>query len=226
MSRARLGDVRRYRTWLFDCDGVILDSNQAKTDAFRQVVAPYGEAACEAFLAHHVAHGGMSRWAKFEHLFAAILQRPPEHGEVERLAAAFGARSAAAILAAPEDPAARPLFASLRRQGCRVYVVSGGAHAELAPVLAERGLDTDVDGVYGSPTPKVDLVAELDRSGMLERPGVFVGDSRIDHEVAVAHGLDFVFVSRWTEWDGWAEALPPSVPVVDGLAPILAAVGG
>ena len=38
------------RTWFFDCDGVILDSNAAKTEAFRMVATPYGGEAAEALV--------------------------------------------------------------------------------------------------------------------------------------------------------------------------------
>ena len=36
-------------------------------------------------------------------------------------------------------------------------------------------------------------------------PGVFVGDRRLDAEVAVSSALDFVFVAHWTEFAGWRD---------------------
>ena len=32
-----------YKTWLFDCDGVILDSNKIKTESYYELALPYGK---------------------------------------------------------------------------------------------------------------------------------------------------------------------------------------
>lgn len=48
-----------YRSMIFDCDGVVLNSNKVKTDAFYQASWPYGEAAAQAMVDYHVANGGV-----------------------------------------------------------------------------------------------------------------------------------------------------------------------
>ena len=37
--------ITDYASLVFDCDGVVLNSNKVKTEAFYQAVLPYGEAA-------------------------------------------------------------------------------------------------------------------------------------------------------------------------------------
>lgn len=46
--------VTDYTTLVFDCDGVVLDSNKVKTEAFYQATLPYGEAAAQAMVDYHV----------------------------------------------------------------------------------------------------------------------------------------------------------------------------
>jgi hypothetical protein len=41
------------------------------------------------------------------------------------------------------------------------------------------------------------------KSKEIQSPGLFLGDSRLDHEVAKAFGLDFIFLSQWTEFSDW-----------------------
>jgi phosphoglycolate phosphatase-like HAD superfamily hydrolase len=36
-------------------------------------------------------------------------------------------------------------------------------------------------------------------------PALFVGDSKYDHQAASGAGLDFVFLSGWTEVKDWQE---------------------
>ena len=66
-------NVADYATMVFDCDGVVLDSNRIKTEAFRTAARPYGKAAADALAAHHVANGGISRYAKFAHFIDHIV---------------------------------------------------------------------------------------------------------------------------------------------------------
>lgn len=42
-----LHDLQRYRTLVFDCDGVLLNSNMVKTQAFYSTALPYGEKAAK-----------------------------------------------------------------------------------------------------------------------------------------------------------------------------------
>ena len=73
--------VTDYITLVFDCDGVVLDSNKVKTEAFYQATLPYGEAAAQAMVDYHVANGGVSRYKKFAHFLDQIAPNYTEqHG--------------------------------------------------------------------------------------------------------------------------------------------------
>ncbi len=84
-------------------------------------------------------------------------------------------------------------------------MVSGGDQEELRAIFRERGLSSDFAGIFGSPTAKSELVAQLMADA--ERPAVLIGDSELDYQVAVEHELDFVFVSHWTERADWRETI-------------------
>ena len=62
-----------YKSVIFDCDGVLLDSNQIKTDAFYQTVLPYGENIAKQFADYHKKNGGISRNKKFEYFLKNIV---------------------------------------------------------------------------------------------------------------------------------------------------------
>ena len=86
----------------------------------------------------------------------------------------------------------------------RWLVVSCGDQAELRAVFDERGIADYFDGgIFGSPDSKGDIVAREAATGNIKRPALFLGDSRLDHEVSAANELDFVFVSQWTEMPEW-----------------------
>lgn len=196
-----------YATLIFDCDGVVLDSNRVKTEAFRAAALPWGRDAAEALVAHHVANGGVSRYAKFAHFVDRIL---PDHA-----AGAVPGRDG------PDLPAMLTTYAEAARAGlmtCAVaegltelraatpdtrwMIVSGGDQDELREVFAARGLAPYFDaGIFGSPDTKDEILARKLAAGTIERLALFLGDSRLDHEAASGHGIDFLFISAWSEWE-------------------------
>jgi phosphoglycolate phosphatase-like HAD superfamily hydrolase len=193
-----------YDTFVFDCDGVILNSNRIKTEAFREVALRFGEQAAEVLVQFHVQHGGISRYRKFEYLLENILLRTADPQEVAALAKDYGDCIYHHLLdceVAADLNALREATASTSWM-----VVSGGDQEELRRVFSERGLLTLFDGgIYGSPNTKDEILSKQIQSGRLRKPALFLGDSQYDHEAAVRAGLDFIFVSNWTEFSSWPE---------------------
>ena len=190
-----------YRTAVFDCDGVVLDSNKVKTAAFRSAALPYGAAAADALVAYHTANGGVSRYAKFSHFLEAIVPGQAGPG-LDALLAAY----AAAVQDGLRVCAVAPGLAALRaaHPGQRWLIVSGGDQSELRALFAERGLAQMFDGgIFGSPDTKDAILSREIAAGNIAGSAVFLGDSTYDHRAAAGAGLDFVFVSGWSEVADW-----------------------
>jgi phosphoglycolate phosphatase-like HAD superfamily hydrolase len=211
----------QFATLVFDCDGVILDSNRIKTEAFRRVALRYGSDAAEELVRFHVQNGGISRYRKFEHLLIHILGRRADEASVRTLTDAYGECVYRELLQCAVAPGLHDLRQSTEGQAW--MVVSGGDEQELRGVFAARGLDMYFDrGVYGSPATKDAILQREKLSGNLALPALFAGDSRYDHEAAVRAGLQFVFVRGWSEfgdWDAYCKA--HQLPIVDSIGDLL-----
>lgn len=195
--------LSKYKTIIFDCDGVILDSNRLKTEAFYEVGSQFGPEYGELLVAHHVANGGISRYRKFEHFCSEIIGRDVQ--QADALASQYGevVRGRLRVCAAAQG------LDELREatSQARWLVVSGSDQAELRQVFDERGLSKHFDGgIFGSPLSKDDILAHLtDGPAPLESPILFLGDSKYDYQVAERFGLDFLFVFGWTEVSDWQD---------------------
>lgn len=202
-------DLSAYSTIIFDCDGVILNSNRIKTEAFRSAVMPYGASAAEALVQHNVANGGVSRYLKFEHFLANIVTRIcPEvvpgidAPGLDELLAAYSQEVREGLMACSVAEGLFELKSATKH--ARWMIISGGDQEELSDIFMLRGISPLFDGrIFGSPVTKDQIVAREIKKDNILFPALFLGDSRLDYEVASRHGLDFVFVSSWTDFSEW-----------------------
>ncbi|MDK9723647.1 MAG: haloacid dehalogenase-like hydrolase [Sterolibacteriaceae bacterium MAG5] len=210
-----------YATLVFDCDGVILDSNRVKTAAFRQVALPHGEAAAEALVAYHIRHGGVSRYRKFEHFIGGILGRAPDAVLLQELLDRFAAEVRRGLLECEIAAGLAALRATT--PASRWLVVSGGDQEELRWLFSHRGIaELFNGGIFGSPDTKSRILGREISAGNVAMPALFLGDSRLDYEAAAGAGLDFLFVSGWTEFDEWKSLQKvESFPSVAGLKSLI-----
>ncbi len=203
--------LSEYSTLIFDCDGVVLDSNRVKTEAFRAAALPWGADAAEALVAHHVANGGVSRYAKFTHFRERILPDyvpgavPGRDGpDLQALLTAYAESVREGLMTCAVAEGLAELHAAA--PDARWMIVSGGDQNELREIFDARGLDYHFyGGIFGSPDTKITIIARERLSGNIKMPAVFLGDSIYDHQVATDAGLDFVFISGWTEVSNWQE---------------------
>ena len=65
--------IQEYKSIVFDCDGVILNSNKIKTRAFRVASFPFGYEASRSLENYHLENGGVSRYAKFDYFLENIV---------------------------------------------------------------------------------------------------------------------------------------------------------
>ena len=194
----------KYNTIVFDCDGVILDSNRIKTDAFFKSAAVYGEAPARALVEYHVKNGGISRYEKFAYLLSDILGKDIDQAELDDLLTVYSKEVKRGLMTCAVAQGLEELRANT--PNARWLIVSGGDQTELRDVFAARRLDLFFDGgIFGSPNNK-DLILDREMSsGSNNRPGLFVGDSRYDFLAAGKAGLDFIFLSGWTEYSEYKE---------------------
>lgn len=198
--------LKNYTTLIFDCDGVVLDSNKVKSEAFYYATLSYGVAAAQAMVDYHVANGGVSRYKKFAHFLEQIAPAHVEYQgrDLETLLQAYSGHVREGLLSCEMASG----LEALRQQtlDARWLIVSGGDQAELRDVFAQRGVSDCFDGgIFGSPDTKDEILARELANGNVQHPAIFLGDSKYDHQAASAAGLNFVFLSGWSEVAGWQD---------------------
>lgn len=197
-------NLSKYQTIVFDCDGVILNSNQIKTNAFFQVALPFGRSAAEALVLYHTENGGVSRYEKFNHFASKIAPKFGYDLDVKQLINHYESVLDKALITCEMTQSLN----SLKKitQGIPWCVVSGSDQEELRSVFEARALTNLFNGgIFGSPNSKVVILKRLIDNGVISLPALYLGDSSYDHIAATQCGLDFIFVSGWTELRAWED---------------------
>jgi phosphoglycolate phosphatase-like HAD superfamily hydrolase len=198
------------RAAVFDFDGVIAESTDIKTEAFRQLFD--GD---ERAVEYHEANMGVSRYDKFRHITTEILGRPYTAEDERRLGERFSELAVDEVVRCPFVAGAPELLARLAEE-LPLFVASATPEEEVREIVALRGLEALFDGVYGTPATKGEILRRILSERGLDRSAVvMVGDARSDLNGAREAGVRFVGRVPDGAPDPFAEE---HVPVVSDLS--------
>lgn len=190
---------------VFDVDGTLIASNQAKGRAFHLTARTWGAEVADAALAYHQQAGSVSREDRWRHIFAEIIGITPSPEEFRSTVETCTRWVEILCADALPIPGAREFVATCEER----MVVSGIAQAELGEVLERHGYGQTFSGVFGG--CKGQLLKGLVERNVIALPAVYYGDTRDDWLSATAAGLDFVLVTHDTEWAWEAEYDGPQI---------------
>lgn len=177
----------------WDFDGVILNSNSVRTEGFRTVLADYPIDEVEALLAYHEANGGLSRYVKFNHFFETIRGEVLTEERLAELVASFSSLMKEKL--GDRSYLIQPMVRYIQQHSGNqpMYIVSGSDQTELRYLCQQLGLAEYFQGIYGSPTPKIELVRRIIAENNFPKAKcVLIGDSINDYEAAAENGIDFI----------------------------------
>ncbi len=205
---------------VFDFDGVLVDSVDVKTRAFVALYESYGPQVAEQVRAHHLAHGGISRYVKFEYYERVLLGREPTRERLEELADAFARLVVDQVVAAPEVPGASGLLDELDGR-VPLHVASGTPEVELLEIVRRRGWDGHFESVRGTPATKAEILSGISAEWAVDPSRMLmIGDATTDLDGAWAAGTQFVGLA--TEGDPF----PAGTRVVASLGEVGAIIRG
>ena len=193
-----------YKTWFFDCDGVLLDSNSVKTEAFYETALKYGRDKAEAFVKYHQDRGGISRFEKFKYFFEIILGMKGFEEDLALALEEFGVRVKAKLMECQETKGLREFLGRLPKDSCKI-VISGGEQSELREVFQKRKLVKYFDNIFGSPDDKLTILKRETESNKFKVPAIFIGDTQYDYECAQNAKVNFIFMTQYTEFKDWPQ---------------------
>ena len=196
-------DFKKINTIIFDCDGVILNSNQLKTKAYYKAALPsYGHELASSLTTYLMNNAGKPRGHFIDYFLKNIVSPDISELGYEELLNAVTLEIQKGLMECEISPCLFKLRE--RTPNIKWLVASGGVEKELRNVFKNRSLfDLFDGGIYGGPKTKDEILTSLCNNNHIKFPVLFLGDSKYDYEVARKAKLDFLFVSGWSEFEDW-----------------------
>ncbi len=194
----------------FDFDGVLVESVNIKTEAFCALYAEYGEKIVALVKAHHLAHGGMSRFNKFSHYHNIFLQQPLTGEQLNDLAQRFSTLVENGVIATPWVSGAKETLERLHIR-LPLFVVSGTPDNELHRIIEQRKMAHYFVSTHGSPRNKITLLNEiLQTHGYDPAHCLMIGDSMEDYMATIPYKMPFLGRVPLDQ----SNSFPDSIPVI------------
>tara|TARA_B110000238_G_scaffold200486_1_gene250799 strand:+ start:1232 stop:1885 length:654 start_codon:yes stop_codon:yes gene_type:complete len=196
-------DLKKYNTIIFDCDGVILNSNFQKIEAYRNTAISYGASKIQAedLVSYHVSLTGISRNIKFKYFLKEIMGEHVIDSSMKKLVDTLNIEVITLLKNCEVASGIEKLKSHTKKSTW--MVASGGDQEELRFLFKEKGIASFFEGgIYGSPSSKHQIVEEkMKNKNFL--PTLFLGDSLYDIQTAQKYKLDFIFIYGWTDLKNW-----------------------
>ena len=194
-------NLNKYKTFIFDCDGVILNSNKIKSKTFKKVTKNFGDKISDQFYNFHIKNGGVSRNEKFKYFVNQLLNKKDDK-LINKLIFEYSQNIYYELLNCEVSDCLK----SLKKKYSSIdwFVLTGGNETEVKDIFHKKKIKYfKEDNIYGSPKSKYDNFKILTNNNLIKYPVIFFGDSEYDYKFSIDNYIDFIFVSGWTEFKDW-----------------------
>jgi len=189
--------IKNKKLFVFDFDGVIADSNNIKTEAFKEMFKAHGENVTKKVIDHHRNNASIDRFQKFKFYYNNYLDQEISDEEASVLGKKFSNIILNKIINCPEIEGSTIFLEKLHNLGKLSAINSATPQEEINLIIKERNLSKFFGKVNGSPSSKKEILLSLMTEYKLKNKDlVFFGDDKNDKLAADSLNILFIGVGK------------------------------
>ena len=189
-------NLSKIKILIYDFDGVICQSVNIKTEAFRELYKHQSKDKIEKFIDFHYKYGGVSRFKKIEHMETKILKKKKKMKEINDLAMKFSELVKDKVINSDYVDGAA-YFIKKNSKLFKQYICTGTPDDEINKIVEGKHITNYFDGVYGSPSTKVEIIERILKQNKIDSDKVvFFGDALTDYKAAMITGCKFIGIKN------------------------------
>ncbi len=189
-------DKSKYKAIIFDFDGVILDSERYKLEAYPNLFTNYPERMDE-IKKYIKGAAGINRYTKFKEIYKTLGKEYTDEAGKE-LSEKYDEMT---IPALKELPLLAGVKAFLESSTAYLAVASSTPIDVLKDIMKSKEIDGYFNNVYGYPVSKVEAIRKVKSElGIASSEILFFGDAMADYDAAKTEGTSFIGVNSLIEF--------------------------
>ena len=182
--------LNEFDVFIFDFDGVIVDSLAIKEEGFRRLFLPFGEEVANAACKYHRQHGGVSREEKIRYIFENVVGYEADEITIDECKSRFSEVTLSLLKNKSLLIANTIRYIRNVKKNKRVYIASAADESDVKELCKFYNIYNYFSGIFGSPKNKVDIVKDILK---LEARSscAMIGDSKSDLKAAKENNVVF-----------------------------------
>lgn len=184
--------LNKYSTIFWDFDGVILNSNEVRTEGFKYIFDSYSKKHIDMLINYHTINGGLSRYEKIEYFSQNILDKKLNDEEKKQYAQLYGNYCRERLCDKNLLIKNSINFISENHKNFDFHLVSASDEKELIYLCSNLNIKKYFKSISGSPVNKIENIKRLLKSNnYIESKCCLIGDSINDKVAAIENSISF-----------------------------------
>ena len=182
-------------TTIFDFDGVILDSNQTKTQSFLELYKNEKKNHTDLILKFHKNNLGLSRFKKIDFIQKEILKKDYDEKNISDKLDLFSKLVLKNIFKCQFIEGVLNFIKYLNIKSINLFISSGSPEKELQYICNKLKIDNYFANIYGSPDSKKSHIERIIKKYKIKNDEIlFIGDSLLDYRISIETNVKFMGV--------------------------------
>ena len=175
---------------ILDFDGVILESNLAKTKAFYKLFEKFGDKIQKKVVKHHILNGGMSRYQKILFYYNEYLNTQLSKSELIEQCNFFSELVYEDVINSKYVKGFKNFISSNKFK--QKFIVTATPQLEIERIVDYLKIKKYIKHIYGSPKTKIENLKKINfKFSINYNQSLFIGDSLNDYLAARKLNIKF-----------------------------------
>lgn len=184
--------LNKYSTIFWDFDGVILNSDEVRTEGFKYIFDSYSKKQIDMLINYHTINGGLSRYEKIEYFSQKILDKKLNDEEKKQYAQLYGNYCRERLCDKNLLIKNSINFIKENHKNFDFHLVSASDEKELIYLCSNLDIKKYFKSISGSPVNKIENIKRLLKSNnYIESKCCLIGDSINDKVAAIENSISF-----------------------------------
>ena len=184
-----------YKVIIYDYDGVICDSLDVKTKAFKELYSQYGPKIQKLVEKYHLENGGVSRFEKFKYYETTLLKKKNiDLNTINDLCDKFSFLVKKKVINSKFIPGVKTFIKNNSKEYIQ-YICTGTPENEINLIINEQRINKYFEKALGSPKNKDEIIKIiLEKSNVTNQECIYFGDALTDYIAAKENNIPFIGV--------------------------------